>query len=194
MASCSPWCRLLPLVALLVVALGGANPALACRAGPHLASVERALGGPFVPARRAASRLRRVVAGLPLGSPLAVTRVTSGFGRRVDPINHRHAAHEGIDLAAAARTPVHATAAGRVVFAGRRGGYGRMVEVDHGYGVHTRYAHLARILVRPGQRVALRQGIGLVGSSGRTTGPHLHYEIRVDGIARNPARFLAACG
>jgi len=192
MASRSSWFRPLPLVALLVVALGGANPALACRAAQGLASVERALGGPFVPARRAASR-PRPVAGLPLGSPLAVTRVTSGFGRRVDPINHRHASHEGIDLAAAPRTPVHATAAGRVVFAGRRGGYGRMVEVDHGYGVHTRYAHLARILVFPGQRVALRQGIGLVGSSGRTTGPHLHYEIRVDGIARNPARFLAAC-
>ena len=186
--------RLLPLVTLVAVGLGGAVPAWACQPSPPLAGVERAVGGPFVPARRAASHRGRAVGALPLGSPLTVTRVTSGFGRRVDPLNHRHATHEGIDLAAALRTLVHATAGGRVVFAGRRGGYGRMVEVDHGSGVHTRYAHLDRILVRSGQRVTPRQGIGLVGSSGRSSGPHLHYEIRVDGVARNPARFLAACG
>ena len=89
-------------------------------------------------------------------------------------------------------TPVHVTAPGVVVFAGRRGKYGRMIEIDHGYGIHTRYGHLRKILVHKGQEVANRQTIGLLGSSGRSTGPHVHYEVRIKGHTQNPMRFILA--
>lgn len=129
---------------------------------------------------------------LPLAAPLAEYEVTSGFGFRCDPINGRRALHGGIDLRGKLRAAVAATAPGRVVFAGRRGGYGRMVEIDHGWGVHTRYAHLAQISVRVGQSVLLGAWLGRVGNSGRSTGPHLHYEVLVDGRSRNPQPFLKA--
>lgn len=158
-----------------------------------------AQGGPFIPAPPRQGfdgdrwdRLQRALAVLPLASPLANYEVTSGFGRRRDPINRRRAIHAGIDLRAPLRAAVVATAPGRVVFAGRRGGYGRMVEIDHGLGVHTRYAHLSRIAVRVGQNLGLGGRVGLLGNSGRTTGPHLHYEVVVDGRARNPQPFLKA--
>ncbi|MBI2236086.1 MAG: M23 family metallopeptidase [Magnetospirillum sp.] len=160
----------------------------------------RAEGGPFVPAGSALAaamgeverwnRLERAVRVLPWGPPLARYHLTSGFGPRRDPFNHRRAFHTGIDLKAAARAAVRATAPGRVVFAGRRGGYGRMVEVDHGFGVRTRYGHLAALRVHRGQRVADGQLVGLVGSSGRSTGVHMHYEVVVGGIPRNPMRFM----
>lgn len=153
-------------------------------------------GGPFVPAGPRApdrwDRLQRALTVLPLAAPLAQYNVASGFGHRRDPINKRRAMHAGIDLRAPLRAPVMATAPGRVVFAGRKGGYGRMVEVDHGMGVRTRYAHLSRITVREGQRLPLGGRVGLLGSTGRSTGPHLHYEILVDGRARNPQPFLKA--
>jgi murein DD-endopeptidase MepM/ murein hydrolase activator NlpD len=129
---------------------------------------------------------------LPLAAPLAQYELSSGYGLRRDPINHRRAMHAGIDLRGAMRAPVIATAPGRVVQAGRRRGYGLMVEIDHGLGVHTRYAHLAAIAVRPGQRVRLGGRVGLLGSTGRSTGPHLHYEVLVDGRPRNPQPFLKA--
>lgn len=155
-----------------------------------------AQGGPFIPEGPQPpdrwDRLQRALKVLPLAAPLADYDVSSGFGRRRDPINHRRAMHAGIDLRAPWRTPVMATAPGRVVFAGRKGGYGRMVEVDHGMGVHTRYGHLAQISVHAGQRVPLGGRVGLLGSSGRSTGPHLHYEVLVDGRARNPQPFLKA--
>ncbi|MGE5478509.1 MAG: M23 family metallopeptidase [Bacteroidales bacterium] len=156
-----------------------------------------AQGGPFVPddARPAPGqwdRLQRALMVLPLAAPLAQYEVTSGYGRRRDPINRRAAMHTGIDLRAPLRAPVAATAPGRVVFAGRKGGYGRVVEVDHGLGVRTRYAHLSRITVRVGQAVALGGRVGLLGSTGRSTGPHLHYEVLVDGRPRNPQPFLKA--
>ncbi|MGE5516674.1 MAG: M23 family metallopeptidase [Bacteroidota bacterium] len=156
-----------------------------------------AQGGPFVPdgARPPPDRwdqLQRALMVLPLAAPLAEYQVTSGFGRRRDPLNHRRALHPGIDLRGPLRAPVVATAPGRVVFAGRRGGYGRMVEIDHGLGVRTRYAHLLRITVRVGQGVELGSRVGLLGSSGRSTGPHLHYEVLVDGRQRNPQPFLKA--
>lgn len=159
---------------------------------------EAGMGGPFIPAPRPApdhdrwDRLQRALMVLPLAAPLAEFEVSSGYGRRRDPINKRRAMHAGIDLRAPPGAHVAATAPGRVVFAGRRGGYGRMVEIDHGLGVHTRYAHLAVISVRPGQSVPLGGGIGLVGSSGRSTGPHLHYEVLVDGKPRDPHPFLKA--
>lgn len=197
----------------------GAVKALAARlrkiAQGNIRSVERALsgtglsvdalirrggqGGPFVPADDTVPReverwenLSRVMSVLPLASPLARYEVTSGFGTRRDPVNRRRAMHEGIDLKAPLRSPIAAAAAGRVAFAGTRGGYGRMVELDHGLGVRTRYAHLAAIHVGIGQVVAAGQRIGLLGSSGRSTGPHLHYEVVVDGKASNPGRFLKA--
>ncbi|HLO75135.1 MAG TPA: M23 family metallopeptidase [Magnetospirillum sp.] len=157
---------------------------------------EAGKGGPFVPAMPPApdrwDRLQRALRVLPLAAPLAEYDVTSGFGRRVDPLNGRRAMHAGVDLRARLRATVRATAPGRVVFAGRRGGFGRMVEIDHGLGVHTRYAHLAAITVRQGQLVPLGKRVGLLGSSGRSTGPHLHYEVLVDGRARNPQPFLKA--
>lgn len=156
-------------------------------------------GGPFIPADRKAhrdvqrwERLSRAVRVLPLAAPLAEYRVSSGFGIRKDPIKRRRASHEGIDLQAGLRSPVQATAPGRVVFAGRKGAYGRLVEIDHGLGVRTRYAHLAAIHVTVGQRVGAGHRVGLLGSSGRSTGPHLHYEVLVDDKPRNPARFLKA--
>ncbi|MBC7952983.1 MAG: M23 family metallopeptidase [Rhodospirillaceae bacterium] len=156
-------------------------------------------GGPFVaagpPVHRDVqrwNRLNRALKVLPLAAPLDNYAVSSGFGLRRDPINRRRAMHAGIDLLAPMRSPVVATAPGRVVFAGRKGGYGRMVEIDHGLGVHTRYGHLSAIHVHTGQSLAVGQRVGLLGSTGRSTGPHLHYEVMVDGKPRNPQPFLKA--
>lgn len=157
-------------------------------------------GGPFLPLDSAPAQaardverwdsLQRVVQVLPLGEPLAEYELTSGFGKRKDPINRRRAMHQGVDLKAPLRTPVQATGPGTVVHAGRKGRYGRVVEVDHGMGVRSRYAHLAAIKVKRGQRIADGQVVGLLGNSGRSTGPHLHYEVLVDDIPRNPHRFM----
>ena len=136
--------------------------------------------------------LQEVIRTIPLVSPLDQYQVTSGFGERVDPVNHRKAMHYGVDLKAPLRTPVMATAPGTVVFAGWLGEYGRVVEIDHGNGIHTRYAHLRKILVKQGQEVTHRQEIGLLGTSGRSTGPHVHYEILVDGKPRDPSLFVMA--
>ncbi len=136
--------------------------------------------------------LQEVIRAIPLVSPLDHYTVSSGYGERVDPVNGRKAMHYGIDLKAAFKTPVMATAPGTVVYAGWRGQYGRVVEIDHGNGIRTRYAHLRKILVEKGQQVAHRQEIGLLGVSGRSTGPHVHYEILVDGQPKDPARFVMA--
>jgi murein DD-endopeptidase MepM/ murein hydrolase activator NlpD len=172
-------------------------------------------GGPFVPAGEGVAEfgpstqlgstvnlldeqldrwtaLRDVVGALPLTTPLDQYRISSGFGARKDPVNGRKARHRGIDFAAPTRTAVYATAPGKVVFAGWRGRFGRTIEIDHGHGIRTRYGHLRKILVEAGQDVGHRQKIGLVGSSGRSTGPHVHYEIRFKGQAQNPMRFLKA--
>ncbi|MBV8169681.1 MAG: M23 family metallopeptidase, partial [Alphaproteobacteria bacterium] len=118
--------------------------------------------------------------------------ITSTFGYRHDPFNNLGALHEGIDMQAPLRTPVYATAPGKVVFAGWHASYGRMLEIDHGYGIRTRYAHLDRILVEDGADIVFGKEIGLIGSSGRTSGTHLHYEVLVDGRSRNPLNFLRA--
>ncbi len=122
-----------------------------------------------------------------LKSPLRYYRVTSGFGVRFHPILKRWRPHHGIDYAAPYGTPVHAVASGRVVFAGWRGGYGRTVVIKHKNGYSTLYGHLSRILVRVGQHVDQGQTIGLVGSTGLSTGPHLHYEVRHYGRRINPS-------
>ncbi|HEY0053141.1 MAG TPA: peptidoglycan DD-metalloendopeptidase family protein [Caulobacteraceae bacterium] len=129
---------------------------------------------------------------LPFGRPTSSARQTSGFGVRFDPFNGRPALHQGQDFAAPLNTPVRATAPGVVSFAGVRSGYGNTVEVDHGQGFKTRYAHLHAIGVQPGQRVAIGQRLGAMGNTGRSTGVHLHYEVWVNGRPQNPARFVKA--
>ncbi len=127
---------------------------------------------------------------LPIGTPLPGAKVTSRFGMRRDPILGSRAMHTGMDFRAPLGAPVKATGAGKVVSAGWNGGYGRMVEIDHGHGIITRYAHLSRISVKKGQRVTAGLIVGKVGSSGRSTGPHLHYEIRHSGKPANPKKFI----
>ncbi len=129
---------------------------------------------------------------LPLSAPLPTVSVASPFGARIDPLNGVGSFHPGIDLLAPMGAPVAATAPGVVVFAGWQGDYGEIVEIDHGFGLQTRYAHLSRILVRPGDRITLQQPVGLLGGTGRATGPHLHYEVVVDGHPQDPAAFLKA--
>jgi murein DD-endopeptidase MepM/ murein hydrolase activator NlpD len=136
--------------------------------------------------------LDQAVERLPLARPAREARESSGFGRRSDPFTHRAAFHPGLDFAGRRMSPVLATAGGVVAFAGMRPGYGRTVEVDHGRGFRTRYAHLARIGVRVGQRVVAGADLGGMGSSGRSTGTHLHYEVWRDGRLQDPARFVRA--
>ena len=126
--------------------------------------------------------LRRALPFAPLRQPLpGLLDVTSTFGYRTDPFLGKPALHTGIDFRGEYGEPVHATAAGRVIAAGPAGGYGNMVEIDHGAGLTTRYGHLSRIFVEDGQWVKAGAELGAIGSTGRSTGPHLHYEVRVDG-------------
>lgn len=136
--------------------------------------------------------LQKLLKSLPLIAPLDHYRLASGFGRRRDPVNRKWGHHKGIDMAANLRTTVMATAAGKVVFSGWKGRYGRMVEIDHGAGIKTRYGHLRRASVKRGQQVRLGDKIGQLGSSGRSTGPHVHYEIVIDGKQIDPNRFIKA--
>ncbi len=136
--------------------------------------------------------IRRAAVQLPIANPAPGQSVTSGFGVRRDPLIGRPAFHAGIDFRAAVGVQVRASGAGTVVKAGWNGGYGRMVEIDHGKGLTTRYAHLSRIKVAEGATVAAGAVIGLAGSSGRSTGPHLHYEVRRNGKATNPVRYISA--
>ncbi len=136
--------------------------------------------------------LRALLKRIPLISPVDFYHMASGFGLRTDPFNNRMAMHYGVDLAGWAGAPVYATAPGKVVFAGRKGRYGKMVEIDHGYGIRTRYGHLQKVLVQRGEEVGHRHEIGLLGSTGRSTGPHVHYEVRFDGKPLNPEKFIKA--
>jgi murein DD-endopeptidase MepM/ murein hydrolase activator NlpD len=136
--------------------------------------------------------LASVLKSLPLASPLPDYEMTSSFGARNDPINALTGIHEGVDLGAAIGTPVNASGDGLVVWASWRDRYGNMVEIDHGNGLKSRYAHLSRILVTVGGHVTRGMVVGLVGETGRTTGPHLHYEIRMGEQATNPMKFIAA--
>lgn len=136
--------------------------------------------------------LQTLVRSLPIIAPLDQFRITSRFGPRHDPVNNRKSNHHGLDLGAPTHSPVMSPAPGRVRFAGWKGRYGRVIEIDHGNGIRTRYAHLRKILVKKGQEVEHREKIGLVGSSGRSTGPHLHYEVLVNGKPLDPMNFLKA--
>ena len=116
--------------------------------------------------------------------------VTSDFSVRLDPYTGERVMHEGIDVATGMGTPVRAPADGTVVFAGQEGGYGHVLVLDHGYGLKTRYGHLSRINVKVGEKVKRGQFVAAVGNTGRSTGPHLHYEVRVNGVADNPRKFI----
>lgn len=167
-----------------------------------------AIGGPFVEpetgdafegslgsldtALNRLDQMRDTVRKTPFANPSPGSDVTSRFGNRTDPFLGRLALHAGIDFRLPVGSTVYATGSGTVVTAGRSGGYGNLVEIDHGGGLTTRYAHLSRVTVRTGQSVDSGDPVGLSGSTGRSTGPHLHYEVRRDGRASDPARFLAA--
>lgn len=116
--------------------------------------------------------------------------VTSDFGSRLDPYTADRVMHGGIDIAAPHGKEVLAPSDGTVVFAGLEGGYGNVLVIDHGYGIKTRYAHLSAINVKPADKVVRGQRVALVGNTGRSTGPHLHYEVRVNGMAQNPRKFI----
>ena len=136
--------------------------------------------------------LEKIIHHLPLAQPMRNARITSGFGRRVDPIRKRPAQHWGMDFVGSDGATVHATGPGTILFAGRKSGYGITVEIDHGLGITTRYAHLRETYMRPGDSVRAHTIIGVQGSTGRSTGQHLHYEVRVHGKPVNPDRFLQA--
>ncbi len=174
-------------------------------------SAGAAVGGPFVPApvadsgaferqlyrisiaRAHVERLMRTLNNVPVRKPIhGEIDLSSGFGLRLDPFVRAMAMHTGVDFRSNTGDPVRATANGTVTVAGWNGGYGKMVEIDHGNGISTRYGHLSEILVKPGQSVRGGQLVGRVGSTGRSTGPHLHYETRVEGEAVNPQKFLRA--
>lgn len=170
------------------------------------------IGGPYVPvklgansgpferqlyritvARSQVDKLNRTMTLVPYRKPVVgEVEFSSGFGVRSDPFLGRPAMHSGLDFRAETGDPVRATAAGKVVSSGWSGGYGRMVEIDHGNGLSTRYGHMSEIHVKVGDAVRIGQVIGAVGSTGRSTGPHLHYETRIEGEAVDPQKFLRA--
>lgn len=136
--------------------------------------------------------LERALDGIPQVVPASVENITSGFGYRRDPFNGSGAMHAGIDFKGPMGSPVFAAADGRVTFVGRKAGYGNVVEITHGNGMLTRYAHLSRFDVKVGQQVAAGATIAGLGSTGRSTGPHLHFEVRINDRAVNPRPFLEA--
>ena len=190
-----------------IVARTGLDPAKLT--APH---AEGGVGGPFIPAEvdpnapafdqaltsaardvAMAERLKALMPFMPVRMPLfGDASVSSPFGYRADPFLGRLALHPGVDLVEAWGADIHATGAGRVTHAGPMGGYGIMVEIDHGNGLITRYAHMSKALVEEGQDVVQGAVLGKMGSSGRSTGPHLHYEVRVDGDPVDPERYLRA--
>jgi murein DD-endopeptidase MepM/ murein hydrolase activator NlpD len=177
---------------------------------PHsmIASARTAQGGPFVKLstgrdgsldprfERLALSLSRMDAleqglnGIPQVMPADIRMISSGFGYRTDPINGHAAMHAGLDFRGTIGAPIHAAAKGRVTFVGTKSGYGKVVEVSHGNGLMTRYAHLSGFRARPGQDVGPGDVIGAMGNTGRSTGPHLHFEVRIHGRAVNPRPFL----
>ena len=202
----------------LVVALTDAVARRSARAEAALRTVgirapsgTASQGGPFIPSSRrdvpvprdAATRrlaatidrmemLEALVIALPSNLPADHMALSSGFGYRRDPFNGRGAMHAGLDFKGAQGSAIRAAAAGRVSFVGRKAGYGNVVEIDHGHGIMTRYAHLSGFDARVGQAVTPGQHIARMGSTGRSTGTHLHFEVRVGGTAVNPRRFLEA--
>ena len=136
------------------------------------------------------SALENVLDGVPQVTPASMNSITSGFGYRRDPFNRRGAMHGGLDFRGAIGTPIYAAAKGKVTFVGWKGGYGKTVEIRHGNGMMTRYAHMSKFDARIGQNVEAGQTIGAIGNTGRSTGPHLHFEVRIHNRAVNPRPFL----
>ncbi len=177
-----------------------------------LPDAKNAVGGPFIPLLtgsnhdntiqkqlfRISNNLQKLenlstaLTYIPLSLPIHHQRISSDFGPRLDPFKKRAAFHSGLDFSASIGTPVYASLNGKISFAGRRGPYGLAVEIDHNNGFKTRYAHLNKILVRRGQQVRFQDIIGESGNSGRSTGPHLHYEVWYNGKVRNPQPFINA--
>lgn len=194
------------------------KPAAPAASG-RLPAVTGGSGGPYVPvANPTLDELQRLVAGLDAAadhstdvftlvesrllesrlaalmipnSPPVDGMVGSGFGFRADPFTGRSALHTGLDFPGEVGTPIHAAAGGLVLESAWHPEYGNIVEVDHGNGLSTRYAHCSKVLVKAGTLVKRGQPIALIGSSGRSTGPHLHFEVLLDGVPQDPARFLA---
>jgi murein DD-endopeptidase MepM/ murein hydrolase activator NlpD len=134
--------------------------------------------------------LHRGLEGIPQVVPAAANQITSGFGYRSDPFAGEAAFHAGLDFKGPMGAPIFSAASGKVAFVGRRAGYGNSIDIDHGNGLHTRYAHMSAFRARVGQKVTGGQVIGAVGSTGRSTGPHLHFEVRLNGQPVNPRPFL----
>ncbi|MDA0782736.1 MAG: M23 family metallopeptidase [Rickettsiales bacterium] len=166
-------------------------------------------GGPFIPFEEASSfesvrpsefngeieyllKLEEMVHSLPIGQPMEKYWISSGYGKRVDPFRKRAAIHAGMDMVGRYKSKIFSSAPGVVVKAGSYGAYGEMVEIDHGNGVATRYGHLSKILVKKGETVGRGDAVGVQGSSGRSTGDHLHYEVRYNDKTLNPKNFLKA--
>ncbi|HEX8527735.1 peptidoglycan DD-metalloendopeptidase family protein, partial [Allosphingosinicella sp.] len=174
----------------------GLDPARFLGRGGPLEAIDAAPAGAdprfrqlFV-AWRHLDRLEDGIVAIPSGRPVNTANFTSGYGTRSDPFRGSRAMHAGVDLAGPLGTPIYATADGIVGRAEYAGAYGNLVEVNHGQGIQTRYGHMSRLIARPGQRVRRGELIGLMGSTGRSTGSHLHYEVRIDGRAVNPIPFL----
>jgi murein DD-endopeptidase MepM/ murein hydrolase activator NlpD len=127
---------------------------------------------------------------LPSLAPVDGGWLASGFGWRIDPFTGQKSFHEGLDFSAEIGTPIHAAASGKVIFADVHPQYGKMVEIDHGNGLVTRYAHASKLFVKEGDLVVRGQKVAAVGSTGRATGPHLHFEVRLNGVPENPVGFL----
>jgi murein DD-endopeptidase MepM/ murein hydrolase activator NlpD len=138
------------------------------------------------------TQLESLLDAVPTGLPADRMELSSGFGYRFDPFNGQRALHAGLDFTGAHGSPIRAAAEGRVSFAGVKNGYGNVIEIDHGHGIETRYAHMSGFTARVGDRVRSGEQIGRMGSTGRSTGTHLHFEVRVGGAPVNPRRFLEA--
>ncbi|MEM1129156.1 MAG: DUF5930 domain-containing protein [Pseudomonadota bacterium] len=170
-----------PLTPIALSTKGAAPDGDSLRANSILASMEEV------------NAYRMALEKLPFSSPIRATvRQTSGFGFRRDPFTGGRRMHSGVDWAGPHGTPIHASADGVVVFAGWQSGYGRLIKVQHVFGIETRFGHLAKINVKVGQRVSRGDIIGAMGNSGRSTGTHLHYEVRVGGVPVNPLRYIEA--
>lgn len=183
---------------------------LGFKAPPEAPHTADAIGGPFEEAAQFSSvafdytilaleenlthlnELKKKINLIPLKRPLKVGSISSNYGRRLDPFLKRYAVHSGLDFKAPSGTPVYATGPGTVMKAGSNGGYGLMVEIKHAGNIITRYAHLSRIHVKEGDYISAGTRVGRVGSTGRSTGPHLHYETRLGKKPVNPNRFLKA--
>jgi murein DD-endopeptidase MepM/ murein hydrolase activator NlpD len=136
--------------------------------------------------------LEKLTNALPLKQPMKNYFISSGFGHRIDPITHQHTPHRGLDFVGPSREKVISPSAGKVILARWFSDYGNAVVIDHGYGVTTRYGHLSKIKVSEGERIKEGKVVGLQGSTGRSTGEHLHYEVRYRNVPLNPKRFLEA--